>query len=77
MNNNFKLVTFASNDDGNKIFCRLTYKKKTVAKGYYDFEKEKFFITKLIKTNFIDNLQENIVKDKLIEILKIDYDWNL
>ena len=48
-----------------------------MAKGYYDFEKEKFFITKLIKTNFIDNLQENIVKDKLIEILKIDYDWNL
>ena len=33
----YKLFTFASNKSGTKIFCRFTYKKKTITKGFYDF----------------------------------------
>lgn len=78
-NNNelkFKLFTFASNNDGTKIFCRLALNKKTLIKGYYDFNKEKFFITDYMKNNFINGVGKNTAKKKLKEILNQDYDWD-
>ena len=75
--NNFKLITFASNKDGTKIYCRLALNKKTLIKGYYDFNKEKFFITDYVKKNFINGIGKNTAKNKLKELLEIDYDWNL
>ena len=74
---NFKLIAFATNDNGEKIYCRLAYGKKTMVKGYYDFTKDKFFITKYVKSNFQQGIGKNTVREKLIELLKIDYDWEL
>lgn len=77
MDEYFKLFAFASNKDGSKIFCRLAYKKKTMAKGFYDFDKEKFFVTNYVKTNFVKGIGKNTVKKKLIELLREDYDWEM
>lgn len=77
MGEDFKLFAFASNEDGSKIFCRLAYKKKTMAKGFYDFGKEKFFVTNYVKTNFVKGIGKNTVKEKLIELLREDYDWEM
>ena len=73
----YNLFTFASNKDGSKIFCRLAYKKKTVLKGFYDFNKSKFVITDYVKSNFEKGVGRNTVKKKLEEILLEDYDWEL
>ena len=75
--NKFKLITFASNKNKTKIYCRLALNKKTLIKGYYDFNKEKFFITDYIKNNFIQGIGKNTAKKKLQELLEQDYDWNL
>lgn len=75
--NNFKLFAFASNSNGNKIFCRLAYNKKTISKGYYDFDKEKYFITDYNKKNFPQNMGKNKIKEILNELLKTEYDWEL
>lgn len=73
----FKLITFASNEDGTRIFCRFALNKKTLIKGYYDFNKEKFIITDYIKQNFINGIGKNAARKKLIEILNQDYDWDV
>lgn len=75
--NKFKVITFASNPSGTKIYCRLTLNKKTLIKGYYDFDKERFFITEYVKSNFGNGIGKNTAKKKLKEILLIDYDWEL
>lgn len=77
MGDDFKLFAFASNEDGSKVFCRLAYKKKTMAKGFYDFDKEKFFVTNYVKSNFVRGIGKNTVKKKLIELLRLDYDWEM
>ena len=77
MESEFKLFAFASNHDGSKIYCRLAYNKKTMAKGFYDFNKEKFFITNYVKSNFVRGIGRDTIKKKLIEILKLDYDWEI
>ena len=77
MGEDFKLFAFASNKDGSKIFCRLAYKKKTMAKGFYDFDKEKFFVTSYVKSNFVRGIGKNTIKKELIELLRLDYDWEM
>ena len=73
----YKLIAFATNDDGSKIYCRLAYGKKTLIKGFYDFSKEKFFITNYVKSNFQQGIGKNTAKNKLVELLRIEYDWEL
>ena len=73
----YKLITFASNKDGSKIFCRLAMNKKTLIKGFYDFNKDNFFITEYVKKNFINGIGKNTAKKILKEILEVDYDWTL
>ncbi len=73
----FKVIAFADNQDGSKIFCRLTMDKKTLVKGFYDFNKELFFITEYVKRNFIEGVGKNKARRILKEILEIDYDWIL
>jgi len=75
--NKFKLFAFAANKDGTKIYCRLALNKKTIIKGYYDFNKEQFFITAYVKQNFIKGVGKNTANKKLKELLELDYDWNL
>ncbi len=73
----FKLFPFATNKSGSKVFCRLAYKKKTVLKGFYDFDKDKFFITDYIKQHFPQGTGKPTIKQILRFYLSIDYDWEL
>ena len=73
----YKLITFASNKDGSKIFCRLAMNKKTLIKGFYDFNKENFFITEYVKKNFINGIGKNTAKKILKEILEEDFNWEM
>jgi len=75
--NDYKVFTFATNHSGSKIFCRMAYKKKTVAKGFYDFDKDKFFVTNYLKQNFPQGIGRNSIKKYLKVILNLDYDWEL
>lgn len=73
----FKVIAFAANKDGSKIFCRLSMDKKTLIKGFYDFDKDSFFITNYVKKNFSNGIGKNTAKKILKELLEIDYDWTL
>ena len=73
----YKLITFASNKDGSKIFCRLAMNKKTLIKGFYDFNKDNFFITEYVKKNFINGIGKNTAKKILKEILEEDFNWEM
>lgn len=75
--NNFKLFVFAANHNGSKIFCRFTLNKKTLIKGYYDFDKEKFIITDYSNKNIPKNMGKQKIKKELEKILNLDYDWKL
>jgi hypothetical protein len=48
-----------------------------MAKGYYDFDKEKFFVTNYVKKNFERGIGKNTINKNLKEILNIDYDWEM
>ena len=74
----FKVITFASNKDGTKIFSRLTANKKTLIKGYYDFNKEKFYIVSYAMENLAQcKIGKNKAKNILKKILLEDYDWEI
>lgn len=73
----FKFFTFSANEDGTKIYCRLALNRKTLIKGYYDFNKDKFIITQYVKKNFCKGIGKNTARKKLKEILLTDYDWTL
>lgn len=73
----YKVFAFASNKSGSKIFCRMAYKKKTVAKGFYDFDKDKFFITGYLKQNFPQGVGKNTIQKNFKQILLTDYDWEV
>ena len=73
----FKLFPFTTNKDGSKIFCRLAYKKRTVLKGFYDYNRDRFLITDYVKTNFPRGTGRPTIKRILKFYLAIDYDWEL
>ena len=73
----FKFSTIGSNYDGDRIFCKLSCDKRNVLRGFYDFELEKFIITKYMYDNFPEGLTKNKVRKALKEILTVDYDWEL
>jgi len=70
-------MTFATNKDGTKIFCRFTLDKKTLIKGFYDFNRERFYITDYVKKNFTKGIGRDTAREKLKEILLVDYDWEI
>ena len=74
----FKLIPFASNKSGNRIFCRFSANNSTLVRGVYDFNLERFIILKYVKTNMIKmQMGKKYIKSKLRNILLIDYDWEL
>lgn len=73
----FKFSTIGSNHDGDRIFCKLSCDKHNILRGFYDFNLEKFIITKYMYDNFPQGLSKNKVRKILREILTIDYDWEL
>lgn len=74
----FKLIPFASNKSGNRIFCRFSVNNKTLVRGVYDFNLERFIILKYVKSNIIKmQMGRKYIKSKLKNILLIDYDWEL
>jgi hypothetical protein len=73
----FKFNTIGANENGTRIYCKLSCDKHNVLKGFYDFDLEKFVITKYLYANFPQGITKNKVRKELKEILIIDYDWNL
>ena len=72
----FKFGLIGTNNNGTKIFARLTYDKHTLLRGFYDFDKEKFIIMKYLDDNFPQGITRTKAKKELKENL-MDYDWNL
>ena len=73
----FKLNTIGNNESGSRIFCKLSCEKRNVLKGFYDFDLEKFIITKYMHDNFPQGLSKNKIRKILKEILLNEYDWEL
>lgn len=73
----FKFSTIGSNESGTRIFCKLSYDKHNVLRGFYDFDLEKFIIIKYMYDNFPQGLTKNKIRKNLKEILTTDYDWEL
>lgn len=74
----YNLITFASNRQGNKIFCRFTCNKSNIIKGFYDFDKELFFITHIIKSNLQkEQISQETAINEINDHLLINYDWIL
>jgi hypothetical protein len=74
---NFNFSTIGSNESGTRIFCKLSYDKHNVLRGFYDFDLDKFIIIKYLYDNFPQGLTKNKVRKALKEILTTDYDWEL
>ena len=73
-----EIIPFANNQSGNKIFAKITIDNKKIAKGYYDFRKEKFFIDKLFEKNINElNLSEEIILALIKKELMNQLDWEL
>jgi len=73
----FKFSTIGSNESGTRIFCKLSYSKHNVLRGFYDFDLDKFIIIKYLYGNFPEGLTKNKIRKALKEILTTDYDWEL
>lgn len=73
----FKFSTIGSNESGSRIFCKLSFEKSNVLRGFYDFDLEKFIIIKYMYNNFPQGLTKNKIRKNLKEILMNDYDWEL
>lgn len=73
----FKLNTIGNNESGSRIFCKLSCEKRNVIRGFYDFDLEKFIITKYMYDNFPQGLSKNKIRKILKEILLNEYDWEL
>jgi hypothetical protein len=73
----FKFSTIGSNESGTRIFCKLSYDKHNVLRGFYDFNLEKFIIIKYMYDNFPQGLTKNKIRKNLKEILMNEYDWEL
>ena len=90
--NEFLFSMIGANKDGSRIFCRLKRRNynraqprfayKAVIEGYYDFDLEKFVITKehskLYEHQYAD--EKIYSREELIEVLKeelSEFDWEL
>ena len=88
----FLFSMIGANKDGSRIFCRLKRRNynraqprfayKAVIEGYYDFDLEKFVITKehpkLYEHQYAD--EKIYSREELIEVLKeelSEFDWEL
>ena len=88
----FLFSMIGANKDGSRIFCRLKRRNynraqprfayKAVIEGYYDFDLEKFVITKehpkLYEHQYAD--EKVYSRDEIIEVLKeelFEFDWEL
>lgn len=75
--NSCRLLLFASNPEGTKIFFHLKRKGKKLVKGFFDFDKDKAIIEKYYKTNFPDGVNRKEIKECLKQRLMLDRNWEL
>ena len=73
--NNIQIV--GSSEDGDRIFCTYKLNGFTVARGMYDFNKEKFVILNFYKSKVPEDSTILKVLLSLKEKLDAEYDWEL
>lgn len=73
----YKLVLFAANEDGTRIYALLKHKKKNLVKGFYDFNIDKFIVMKYFKDNFPQGQTKDKIKEKLRKLLMIERNWEM
>ena len=73
----FNLKLVGTNKDGSRIFAVLTYGKKRLLKGFYDFDTENFTILNYYKKNFTEGIGKGTVNKVLKNILEVDRNWNV
>lgn len=66
-----------TSEDGEKIYCALKCDKKTVIKGFYDFNIHKFIILNFYKNKLPEGITPLKILQDFKSILEIDYDWEL
>ena len=72
-----KFATIGANEEGTRIFCKMSIDGHNVVKGFYDFDLEKFIIIKYLYDNFPKGVTKNMVKKELKNELSTNYDWEL
>lgn len=63
--------------EGDKIYAILKANKKTLFRGFHDFNISKFIITKCIYKNLPENQTIYNMLKIFQEKLLLEYDWNL
>lgn len=72
-----KISTIAASEDGDRIYCLYKEDSDTLAKGFYDFIKEKFILTEFYTKKLKEGQSPKEVIINMKHILDIDYDWEL
>ena len=78
MNTKYRINVVGSNNSGTLLFCTFKADGKTLARGVFNFDTERFSVTSWSKRNL---KKKGISKSKAIEILRNEllyqYDWIL
>ena len=72
-----KISMVGASEDGDKIYCLYREGTDVLLRGFYDFEKESFFICEFYTKKLKPEQTPKSVIMSLKEILDIDYDWEL
>ena len=78
MNTKYRINVVGNNKSGTLLFCIFKADKKTLARGVFNFDTERFSVISWSKRNL---KKKGISKSKAIEILRKEllyqYDWVL
>ena len=72
-----KICTIAASEDGDRIYCLYKEESETLAKGFYDFIKEKFIVTEFYTKKLKEGQSPREVIMNMKHTLDVDYDWEL
>ena len=72
--NKNRILPVGTTKNGDKIFCTYKHNHSIIIRGFYDFNKETFIITKYKP---IKNTNPEIIIKQFNEQLIENYDWNI
>jgi hypothetical protein len=72
-----KICTVATSEDGDRIYCLYKEESETLAKGFYDFIKERFIVTEFYTNKLKEGQSPREAIINMKQTLDLDYDWEL